>query len=213
MRYMTSKLCKFLMFFVVSHVFLTISLGESPSWSSPGTEVFQGFTNHISTQIYKDKQAFSIADTCTVWFYKKMGKEPKAAQVERIHFVPLSQSSAGLDCSQRYPEGLEGARKDFGESQQQLSLSLTFYQMALLGDGDDNEEYSPREIQDVLEAFHVPFQYSILIDRYLRDLTGLFDTVRSEAQFQMLMEGMQTLLSKGYRLTGADQAAMSKELG
>ena len=202
---------KFLTIFGVSSVMLPFAFGIS--WSSPGTEVFQGFTNHISTQIYKDKRAFSIADTCTAWFYKNMGKEPKAAQAERIHWVPLTHPAPELDCAQRYPEGLEGARKDFGEAQQQLSLSLTFFQMALLGDGDDNEEYSSQEIQDVLEAFQVPFQDSPPMDRYLGDLTGLFDTIRSESQFQMLMEGMQALLSKGYRLTGADQAAMNKELG
>ena len=202
---------KSLMIFGISFAILSLALGVS--WSSPGTEDFQGFTHHISTQIYKDKRAFSIAETCTTWFYKNMRNEPKPAQAERIHWVPLSNPSAELDCAQRYPEGLEGARKDFGEAQQQLSLSLTFFQMALLGDGDDNEEYSSREIQDVLEAFQVPFQDSPPMDRYLGDLTGLFDTIRSEAQFQMLMEGMQTLLSKGYRLTGADQAAMNKELG
>ena len=203
---------KYLTIFVFSSALLPLFFGVS--WSSPGTEVFQGFTNHISTQIYKDKRAFSIADTCTTWFYKNMRKEPKAAQAEKIHWFPLSSHpSAELDCAQRYPEGLEGARKDFGQAQQQLSLSLTFFQMALLGDGDDNEEYSSREIQDVLEAFQVPFQDSPPMGRYLGDLTGLFDTIRKEAQFQILMEGMQTLLSKGYRLTGADQEAMNKELG
>jgi hypothetical protein len=38
---------------------------EKSAEASPGTEVFQGFTQHISKQIGKDKQAFAQADACT----------------------------------------------------------------------------------------------------------------------------------------------------
>ena len=34
-----------------------------PASASPGAEVFQGFIQHISVQIVKDKQEFSVADT------------------------------------------------------------------------------------------------------------------------------------------------------
>jgi hypothetical protein len=181
------------------------------AWASPGTEIFQGLTQHIGAQIGKDKLEFSIADACTVWFYQQMGQKPRP-EVERIHFVPLGQTDPDLDCAQRYPEGLEQARQDFGHMQQLLSLSLTFFQMALVGDGDDNLEYSSNEIHDVLDAYRLPFHEGQPLGRYMGDLTGLFDKVRREVQFQFLMEGMQALMDKGYRFTEADQSALNQEL-
>jgi hypothetical protein len=184
-----------------------------PVQASPGTEVFQGFTQHISEQIIKDKQAFAQADTCTAWFYKQMGKKPPpVAEVEKIHFVPISQPDAAVDCAKRYPNGLEGAREAFGHTQQQLSFSLTFFQMALVSDGDDDYAYSTREMQDVLDAFDRTYRSGQSVDQYVSQLIGLFDRNRPEAQFTVLMSGMQTLMDKGYRLTKADQAALNLEL-
>ena len=130
---------------------------EKSAEATPGTEVFQGFTQHISRQIGKDKQAFAQADACTAWFYKQMGKTPPpAAQAEKIHFVPISQPDAPADCATRYPKGLEAAREAFGYTQQRLSFSLTFFQMALVSDGDDDHAYNTQEMQDVLEALVGP---------------------------------------------------------
>ncbi len=184
-----------------------------PVMASPGSEVFEGFIRHISLQIGKDKQDFSVADTCTIWFYKQLGQKPKAeADVDRISFTPASQPATGVDCSALYPKGLESAREAFGQSQQDLSLSLTFYQMALVGDGNDDQAYSPQEIQDVFEAFDVPFQGAQPTGHYLGNLNRLFDTIRKGGEFQVLMNGMQMLMAKGYRLTGSDQAALNHEL-
>ncbi|MDH3771695.1 MAG: hypothetical protein OET79_12040, partial [Nitrospirota bacterium] len=172
-----------------------------------------GFTNYISAQIGKDKQAFAQADTCTAWFYKQMGKKPSpAAEVEKIHFVPISQPDAAADCAKRYPAGLEAAREAFGHTQQQLSFSLTFLQMALVSDGDDDHAYNTREMQDVLDAFGRTYRDGQSVDQYVSDLVGLFDRNRREAQFQVLMGGMQTLMNKGYRFTKADQTALNREL-
>jgi len=185
---------------------------EASVWASPGTDVFQGFTRHIGAQIEKDKREFSIADICTVWFYKHMGQKPPRPEVEKIHFFPLGQTEPDVDCAKLFPEGLEQARQAFGQTQQLLSLSLTFFQMALVGDGDDNQEYSSEEIHDVLESFGLPFHKGQPLGRYLEDLTGLFDTIRRDVQFKVLMEGMQVLMNKGYRFTGADQTALNQEL-
>jgi hypothetical protein len=182
------------------------------AWASPGTDVFQSFTRHVGAQIGKDKQEFSIADTCTAWFYQHMGQKPPRPEVEKIHFIPLGQTVPDLDCAKLFPDGLEQARKAFGHAQQLLSLSLTFFQMALVGDGDDNQEYSSDEIHDVLESFGLPFHEGQPLGRYIGDLTGLFDTIWREVQFQFLMEGMQVLMKKGYRFTGADQTALNQEL-
>jgi hypothetical protein len=181
--------------------------------ASPGTEVFQAFTQHISAQIVKDKQAFAEADTCTGWFYKKMGKKPPpAAAIEKIHYVPISQPDTTADCATRYPKGLESAREAFGNTQQRLSFSLTFFQMALVSDGDDDHAYSTQEMQDVLEAFDRTYRSGQSIDQYVSQLTGLFDRNRPGVQFPVLMASMQTLMDKGYRLTKADQTALNKEL-
>jgi hypothetical protein len=183
---------------------------QTSAWASPDTETFQGFTKHISIQIGKDKQQFAVADTCTAWFYKQMGRKPRP-EVEQIHFIPLNRKARDLDCASLFPEGLEQARRAFGDTQQHLSLSLTFFQMALIGDGDDDQQYSAGEIHDVLESFGLPFQSGQMLGRYQEILTSLFDTIRSEVKFQFLMEGMQTLMNKGYRFTEADQSALNQE--
>ncbi len=184
-----------------------------PVQASPGTEVFQGFTQHISAQIGKDKQAFAEADTCTAWFYKQMGKKPPpAVQAEKIHFMPISQPDDSDGCATRYPKGLESAREAFGYTQQRLSFSLTFFQMALVSDGDDDHAYSTQEMQDVLDAFSRTYRSGQSVDQYVSQLIGLFERNRPEVQFPVLMGSMQTLMDKGYRLTKADQAALNREL-
>ncbi len=184
---------------------------QSTAWASHGTDVFQAFTQHIGAQIGKDKQEFAIADSCTVYFYQHWNKKARP-EVERIHFSPLSRTGLDLDCRKLFPEGLEQAREAFGNMQQRLSLSLTFYQMALVGDRDDNQEYSADEIHDLLEAFGLPFQEGQPLGGYMRPLTGLFDSIRRDVQFKFLMEGMQVLMNKGYRFTEADQRALNQEL-
>ena len=184
-----------------------------PVQASPGTEVFQGFIQHISEQIGKDKQAFAEADTCTAWFYKKMGKKPPPApKAEKIHFVPIVQSDADADCAKRYPNGLEAARAAFGQTQQRLSFSLTFFQMALVSDRDDDHAYSTQEMQDVLDAFGRTYRSGQSVDQYVSQLIGLFERSRPQVQFPVLMGSMQTLMNKGYRFTKADQTALNQEL-
>ena len=192
---------------------LLVSSLEKSVEASPGSDVFQNFTQHISQQIGKDKQAFAEADTCTAWFYKRMGKKPPpAVQAEKIHFVPISQPDAPADCATRYPKGLEAAREAFGYTQQRLSFSLTFFQMALVSDGDDDHAYSTQEMQDVLDAFSRTYHSGQSVDQYVSQLIGLFEHNRPEVQFPVLMTGMQTLMDKGYRLTKADQTALNREL-
>ncbi len=193
---------------------LLLNLTCVPAQASPGTEVFQGFTQHISQQIGKDKAAFAKADTCTAWFYEHQNKKPSpAAKPEKIHFVPVSESTTDVDeCQQRYPEGLKAARESFGQTQQQLSFSLTFFQMALVSDGDDDHAYNVREIEDVLAAFGRPFRREQSVDQYVGELIGLFERNRQEVQFPILMASMQSLMDKGYRFTKADQTALNQEL-
>ncbi len=207
---------RFFCWVVISGVVAILLLGQTSNLvqASPGTEVFQGFTQHISAQIVKDKQAFAEADTCTTWFYKQTGKKPPpTAQVEKIHFVPISESGDGANCATRYPNGLEAAREAFGDTQKRLSFSLTFFQMALVSDGDDDHAYSTQEIQDVLDAFGRTYKSEQSVDQYVSQLISLFDRSRLEFLFPVLMKSMQTLMNKGYRLTDADQTDLNRELG
>ena len=63
-------------------VFLTILVCALPPGDSLGGDnaIFQQFTQHISRQIHKDKQAFAQANTCVSWFYKAGKTSPPAVQ-------------------------------------------------------------------------------------------------------------------------------------
>lgn len=180
--------------------------------ASPGTDLFQGFLRHVHAQIIKDKQEFSVADTCTVWFYKQQQHTKPEAGAHPVLFMMSQSIDSSHECVKRYPGGLEAAREGFGKAQQELSLSLTFFQMVLVGDGDDNKEYNLQETRDVVESLGLPFFSHQPVTAYIGHLTGLFDRMRADVQFQGLMDGMQTLMNKGYRFTAADQEGLNEEL-
>lgn len=176
--------------------------------------VFGGFTNHISKQIKKDKVEFAAAETCTVWHYEKLKKKPIVRpEVETISFQFLEQDSEPSPCPMEYPDGINGARAAFAKWQSSLSLSLTFYQFALVGDRNDDGEYDSVELQDVSESLGVRFLKQEETFQQLAKLKGRFDTVRETVEFSVLTDGMQTLFTKGYRLTPFDQDALNKVAG
>ena len=122
--------------------FVTFSVSampESPALGSAGTDVFRWFTTHISQQILQDKKDFYVAQTCTFFFYKKP-KKHETPQVQNISYDVMFQSTENFDCPARYPKGLDEAREAFSRTQQALSLSLTFFEFALVGDKNDDEE-------------------------------------------------------------------------
>ncbi|GJL56072.1 MAG: hypothetical protein NPIRA02_32040 [Nitrospirales bacterium] len=193
---------------------LLVALGMiaiPPALGSTGTEVFRGFTSHISQHILQNKQDFYVAQSCTSFFYKKV-KKPQRPQVERISYIPASQPPENFDCSTRYPNGLDEAREAFSHTQQTLSLSLTFFEFALIGDKDDDEQYAGMELQDVMESFGVAFEPHWPSDRYVHSLNGLFDSVMHKGQIETLTKSLGILLQKGYRFTSADQAALNREI-
>ncbi len=185
-------------------------VGKS-AFGSTGTEVFRGFTSHISEQILRDKQDFFVAQSCTSFFYKK-SKKPHEPQVNRISDVPASEPPVDIDCSARYPKGLDEAREAFSHTQQTLSLSLTFFEFALVGDRDDDEHYAGTELRDVMESFGVQFEDHLPSTRYVASLNRLFDTVMDKGEIETLTKSMSILLDKGYRFTSADQVALNREI-
>ena len=181
--------------------------------TAQSVDVFQGFTGHIERQIKQDKQYFVDAQTCIEWFYKQQRKpdQPKAegivfsGQLPAIH--PAVQTS---DCPARYPGGLNAAREDFSSTQSALSLSLTFYQFALVGDRNDDGRYNPAELQDMLEAFGLSYDRSRPTSVHVTALTSTFDGLHKTGGLERLMTSMGRLYDKGYRLTLHDRSTLDQ---
>ncbi|MBI4401629.1 MAG: hypothetical protein HY581_08350 [Nitrospirae bacterium] len=179
--------------------------------------MFRSFTSHIQQQIRSDKQGFVEAQTCTAWFYKQLHQKPPRPQAEGIVFhAPRRirlQTLDTSDCQTRYPHGLEAAREDFSRTQSSLSLSLTFYEFALVGDRNDDERYSVSELKDMLESFGVSFNAVLAPAVHLAALNAKFDALRKSGGLDVLMASMGTLYDKGYRFTNQDRAALNRVAG
>ena len=176
-------------------------------------DVFQGFTSHIERQIQQDKQYFVDAQTCTEWFYKQQ-KQPDRPKSQGIDFSgrrpdihPTVQTS---DCPGRYPGGLNAAREDFSFTQSALSISLTFYEFALVGDRNDDGRYNQAELRDLLESFGLSYHQSGAASVHLAALTSTFDGLHKTGGLERLMASMGRLFDKGYRLTEHDRSTLDQ---
>jgi hypothetical protein len=184
-----------------------------------GLDVFAHFTQHIQRQADTDKQAFAAASQCMNWFYKQLRQRPTPPAVQGIAWTHRSDDSSRIvstaeeepaGCRTRYPGGIEAVRTDFQRTQAFLSVSLTFYEFALVGDGDDNSVYSTKELQDVLLALNLSPEPSFGADAHLRSLTSSFDTLHAARGMEALMAGMGKLYDQGYRVTPADRAHLNR---
>ena len=181
--------------------------------TAQSVNVFQGLTGHIEQQIKRDKQSFLDAQTCTEWFYEQQ-KKPNQPKAEGITFSGLRPgiylAIQTADCSVRYPGGLNAAREDFSSTQSALSLSLTFYEFALVGDRNDDGRYSPAELQDMLESFGLSYHRDGMASVHLTALTSTFDGLHKTGGMERLMTSMGTLYDKGYRLTPHDRSTLDQ---
>jgi len=184
-----------------------------------GLDIFAQFTQHIQRQADTDKQAFAVASQCMTWFYKQQRHKPAPPAVQNIAWsrqttspgiVADSSEQEGSDCRMRYPGGIDAVRTDFQRTQAFLSLSLTFYEFALVGDGDDNSTYSARELHDMLTALNLASEPSLGTDAHLRSLTSSFDSLHEARGMEALMTGMGKLYDQGYRVTTADKAHLNR---
>lgn len=183
-----------------------------------GIDVFAQLTQHIKRQTDTDKQAFAIASQCLNLFYKQQRHKPAPPAVQQITWavpdspaLPTADSDAQeADCRKRYPEGLDAVRPDFQRTQALLSLSLTFYEFALVGDGDDNSSYNARELHDILVALDLAAEPSLGAAAHLRSLTAQFDVLHEARGMEALMTGMGKLYDQGYRVTTADKAHLNR---
>jgi len=188
-------------------------MGLPVSWSAEGPDVFRAFTAHIQRQVDVDKQLFVAAQICTELFYKEF-QRPRTPRppADTVAFDPAGRPQHAddrSDCRRRY-DGLDAARKDFSRTQSALSVSLTFYEFALVGDRDDDDRYSDTEIQDMMESFGMPFNEALPPGAHLKALTSQFDAIQHDLGLEALMAGMGVLYDRGYRLSRHDQAALSR---
>lgn len=187
------------------------------SWPAPALpqsgDVFEGFTGHIERQIQQDKQDFVDAQTCTEWFYRQQ-KQPGRPKAEGVGFSGLEGGAQPViqtsDCPARYPGGLSAARQDFSSTQSALSLSLTFYEFALVGDRNDDGRYNAEELRDVLESFELTYDRNRPDSIHLIVLTGTFDSIHKAGSLERLMASMGALYDKGYRLTPHDRRTLDQ---
>lgn len=170
-------------------------------------QAFTLLTDQIHGQIQKDKQGFVLAQNCTEWFYRERTPRSPRPKVEGVSFDSAS------DCSSRYPGGLNTAREDFSRTQSLLSFSLTFYEYALVADRNDDQRYSTRELQDMLEVLGLPYQEALTDEANLATLQNIFQQLHGSADLDLLMTGMTKLYEKGYRLTARDRRALDQAIG
>jgi hypothetical protein len=194
-------------------VLLTVLIGALFPGNLLGSDnaIFEQFTRHIGQQIHKDKQAFAQANTCVSLFYKT-GKGPPPT-VQGISWNPTPASQVEADCLRHYPSGMDDARHDLAKTQALLSVSLTFYEFALVADRDDDAVYSPIELQDMLRSLTLSQHDEEPIARQITALTERFDSWYHSRNMDALMQGMSDLYERGYRITPSDRVELNRVMG
>jgi hypothetical protein len=197
----------------VAGLFLTVlmfALLPGDSWGGENA-IFQQFTQHIGRQIHKDKQAFAQANNCVSWFYK--AKKTPSPVVQGISWNAAPSSQLEMDCLRNYPSGIDDARHDFAKTQSLLSVSLTFYEFALVADRNDDAIYSPTELQDLLRSLTLSYHDGNPTLNQVMALTERFDSLYRSRNMDALMQGMSDLYERGYRVTPSDRVELDRVMG
>jgi hypothetical protein len=194
-------------------VFLTVLICALLPEGSLGreNEIFQQFTQHIGRQIHKDKQDFALANNCVSWFYKAKKTPRPAVQGISWNITPSSQPET--DCHRSYPGGIDDARDDLAKTQALLSVSLTFYEFALVADQNDDAIYSPAEIRDLFRSLSLSYDDGDPTTKQVTALTERFDSWYHKRNMDALMQGMSDLYELGYRVTPSDRVELDRVMG
>lgn len=196
-----------------------VTLPLSPAQSATTQDLFRLFTQHIQKQVVADKHAFAETSRCTEAFYKRQRHKSPRPRVEGVTWIPSDQAArlsaahsaiTESDCDTRYPHGLDDVRDAFSRTQSSLSLSLTFYEFALVSDGNDDGEYNATELRDVLRSLDLASDPSLPATTHLAALTDTFDSLHHTVELERLMTSMGRLYDQGYRFTGTDQAELHR---
>jgi hypothetical protein len=172
--------------------------------------VFERFTRHIQQRVETDKVAFTKASGCTNRLYQQEKQKPAPAPVSPIRYEPIVETPNRESCLRDYPGGLDAVRKDFHKTQTSLSVSLTFYEFALVGDRDDDEQYSASELRDLFQSLDLAYNPAHPASIHATDLTVRFDAWYRTRDLESLMHGMERLYDKGYRVTSADRVELDR---
>jgi hypothetical protein len=193
--------------------FLTVLMFGLFGGDSLGREntIFQQFTQHIGRQIHRDKQAFSQANSCVSWFYRAKKTPTPGVQGISWNIAPASQPE--VDCLRYYPGGMDDARVDFAKTQTSLSVSLTFYEFALVADRNDDAIYSPAELQDLFRSLTLSYNDRDPTPKQVTALTERFDSWYHRRDMDALMQGMSDLYERGYRVTPSDRVELDRVMG
>ena len=175
------------------------------------SEIFQQFIQHIGRQIHKDKQDFAKANNCVSWFYKAKKTPLPSVQGISWNATPLSQPE--MDCLRSYPGGIDDARNDLAKTQALLSVSLTFYEFALVADQNDDAMYSPAETQDLFRSLSLSYHDGDPTPKLVTALTERFDSWYHKRDMDALMRGMSDLFERGYRVTPSDRVELNRVMG
>jgi hypothetical protein len=198
--------------FLAAGTFFALLLTLFPNDSSSRENaIFQQFTQHIGRQIHRDKLAFSQANSCVSWFYKAKKTPPQPVQGISWNAVPSSRTE--VDCLRDYPGGMDEARDDFAKTQSLLSVSLTFYEFALVADRNDDASYSAEEIQDLFRSLSLSYQEGDPVQKQAAALTERFDSWYRSRNMDALMQGMSALYERGYRVTPSDRIELDRVMG
>ena len=192
---------------VVTLLPLTLFPGDS---SSKENRIFEQFIRHIGKQIHKDKQAFAQASSCMAWFYHK-AKTPPPPTAQGISWQTASQPA--VDCPRAYPGGMDEARDDFSKTQSLLSVSLTFYEFALVADRNDDAIYNHTELQDLFRTLALPYDDRDQAQTQVASLMERFDSWYHSRNMDALMQGMNDLYERGYRVTPSDRIELNRVMG
>ena len=194
-------------------VVLTVLICALSPGNSLGKDnaIFQQFTQHIGRQIHKDKQAFAQASACVSWFYQLKKTPPPT--VQGIGWKPTSSSQLEVDCLRNYPSGMDDARNDLAKTQALLSVSLTFYEFALVADRNDDAIYSPVELQDLFRSLTLSYHDAEPTLKQVTALTERFDNWYRNRNMDALMQGMSDLYERGYRVTPSDRVELDRVMG
>ncbi|MFO0774789.1 MAG: hypothetical protein U0172_09005 [Nitrospiraceae bacterium] len=205
------------------------ALGALALATEPGlarVNEFPALMQHVEQTVASEKQRFGVASACTQWFYDALRKKPTPPTTEGVAWRPtrphipspdtvdrpivrITESfTPETDCPRRFPTGLEAARLAYGRSQTSLSIALTFYQLALLADGDDDQAYSSAELGDFIEALALP-SVTASMDAGAA-LRTLFDRWVDARDLEPIMQAMSALHDQGYRLTPADRTQLNQ---
>ncbi len=174
----------------------------SPGQAANGA--FDQVTAHVRRQIATDKLFFAEADLCTNWFYRRQ-RPPSTPAATGVSWTLADEEAT---CRAKYPKGLEEARADFARTQSTLSLSLTFFELLLVSDRNDDLRYSATELADLLDALDPAAARPPLPDAQISALLARFDAAHGAGNLELVMRSLTTLFDKGYRFTQEDQATL-----